>query len=152
MVRLLSTSRPKKRRPRLRNIEAGLWSDLKTSLPKIGRPVELTRIESHSTPGIPDVLCCNENGVFSFIELKVLHGTSKKVALSPHQVSWQVRHSHSRTFVVIRPPDLSLHVHLGSSSVDLCMDGLTSVPALQVFESPIDYEEFWELTCSAQWV
>ena len=108
--------------------------------------MELTRLESRYPPGIPDVLCCSENGAFSFLELKVMHGSSRKVTLSPHQVSWQTRHGHASTFVVVRGSDLALRLYLGARSVDLRMVGIDAVPALAVFEAPYDWPEFWRLT------
>jgi hypothetical protein len=107
----------------------------------------LTRLESWATPGVPDVLCCAENGAFSFLELKVLHGSSRKVGLSPHQVAWQTRHGHGNTFVVVRAADLALRVYLGSDGVDLRMDGVDAVEALEIFVEPYDWARFWELTC-----
>ena len=82
------------------------------------------------------------------MELKVVHGKSKKVTLSPHQVAWQVRHSHSNSFIVIRSSDLALRVYMGADSVDLCMGGITAVPALEVFEEKggYDWQKFWQLT------
>ena len=108
--------------------------------------MELTRLESRYPPGIPDVLCCAEDGAFSFLELKVMHGTSRKVTLSPHQVAWQTRHGHANSFVVIRGSDLALRVFMGSCSVDLRMDGIDSVAALAVLEEPYDWPKFWQLT------
>ena len=115
--------------------------------------MELTRLESWATPGVPDVLCCAEDGSFSFMELKVMHGKSKKVALSPHQVSWQTRHGHANSFVVVRDSSLDISVYMGRDSTDLCMDGVTAVQALEVFEEKggYDWQKFWGLTapCAA---
>ena len=85
------------------------------------------------------------------MELKVQHGKSKKVALSPHQVAWQTRHGHGNTFIVIRGSDLALRVYMGAASADLCMAGLTAVEAVSVFEEPYDWQKFWQLTapCAA---
>jgi len=80
------------------------------------------------------------------MELKVVHGKSRKVALSPHQVSWQTRNGHGRTYVVIRDSTLDLRVCLGSDSTDLCMDGIDAVAAVAVFPEPYDWPEFWRLT------
>jgi len=107
----------------------------------------ISRIESYATPGLPDVLCCSEDGAFSFMELKVVHGKSQKVALSGHQVAWQTRHSHANTFIVVRRANLDICVFLGASSTNLCVDGLDSVPALQVYSEPYDFEAFFALTC-----
>ena len=117
-----------------------------TGLKTTGGKIELTRLESWATPGVPDVICCAEDGSFSFMELKVLHGTSRKVALSPHQVAWQTRNGHGNTFIVIRDSTLDIHVYLGSDSTDLRMDGVTAVEAVAVFSEPYDWTEFWRLT------
>ena len=117
-----------------------------TGLKTTGRRIELTRLESWATPGVPDVICCAEDGSFSFLELKVLHGKSRKVALSPHQVSWQTRNGHGRTYVVVRATDLGLRLYLGADCADLCLAGLDSVEAMAVFSEPYDWPEFWRLT------
>jgi len=80
------------------------------------------------------------------MELKVMHGKSKKVALSPHQVSWQTRHGHSNSFIVIRGSNLDISVYMGRDSTDLCMDGVAAVQALEVFEEPYNWQKFWQLT------
>jgi len=140
-------SRPKRKKgPKLRNIEAGLWSLIKTNIPK-SRTIELDRIEAFGTLGFPDVLCCNEDGLFSFLELKVQHG--KKINLSPHQVSWLTRHGHANCFIVVRSADMGLNVFLGRDSVDLCLDGPSAVSPLKTFTYPLseyDWEGFWALT------
>ena len=119
---------------------------LTTGLKTSNRTLELTRLESWATPGVPDVLCCAEDGSFSFIELKVIHGKSRKVALSAHQVSWQTRHGHANTFIVVRSSDLALRVYLGAHSADLCMDGIGSVEAVETFLEPYNWQKFWQLT------
>jgi len=82
------------------------------------------------------------------MELKVMHGKSKKVALSPHQVSWQTRHGHSNSFIVIRGSSLAISVYMGADSTSLCMDGIDAVEALEVFEEKggYDWQKFWGLT------
>ena len=67
--------------------------------------------------------------------------------MSPHQVAWQTRHGHGNTFVVVRAADLALRVYLGSDGVDLRMDGVDAVEALEIFVEPYDWARFWELTC-----
>jgi len=75
-----------------------------------------------------------------------MHGQSKKVALSPHQVAWQTRHGHANSFVVVRGADLDIGVYMGSSSTDLRMDGIDAVEAVSIFEEPYDWGRFWALT------
>jgi hypothetical protein len=80
------------------------------------------------------------------MELKVIHGKSKKVALSPHQVAWQTRHGHANSYVVIRGSDLAIHVYRGADSTSLCMDGIDAVAAVSIFEEPYDWDKFWQST------
>ena len=75
-----------------------------------------------------------------------MHGKSTKVALSPHQVAWQTRHGHANSFVVVRGSSLDISVYMGRDSTDLCMDGVTAVQALEVFEEPYEWQKFWQLT------
>jgi len=75
-----------------------------------------------------------------------MHGTSRKVALSPHQVSWQTANGHGNTFIVTRSSDLDLRVYMGSNSVSLRLDGLAAVAAVGVFKEPYDWQAFWALT------
>ena len=60
---------------------------------KARNDVILTRIENASTPGIPDILLCDEKNNFHLIELKVSKGNVVK--LSPHQVAFAVKHSEA---------------------------------------------------------
>ncbi len=121
-----------------------MWNLLKSGLKTTSRWIELTRLEAWNLPGIPDVLACNEDGCFSFLELKVRHG--KKVKLSAHQVAWLSRHGHSHTYIIVRGPNLDINVYMGSDSVDLAMGDADAVEALETYSDPYDFEAFWALT------
>ena len=69
---------------------------------------QLTRIENISVPGVPDLLVYNKNHFFFTVELKVT--TSDKVRLSPHQISFHMRHPLN-SFILVK--------HLASSDVKL---------------------------------
>jgi len=69
---------------------------------------QLTRIENLSVPGVPDLLCYNKNHFFFTLELKVT--TTNKVRLSPHQISFHMRHPLN-SFILVK--------HLASSDVKL---------------------------------
>ena len=69
---------------------------------------QLTRIENLSVPGVPDVLCYNKNHFFFTLELKV--AVSSKIRLSPHQISFHMRHPLN-SFILVK--------HLASSDVKL---------------------------------
>ena len=51
-----------------------------------------------SSLGTPDVLAYNKKNTFFTVELKVAKGNSVK--LSPHQISFHVKHPH-RTFILV---------------------------------------------------
>ena len=60
---------------------------------------QLTRIENISVPGVPDLLVYNKNHFFFTVELKVT--TSDKVRLSPHQISFHMRHPLN-SFILVK--------------------------------------------------
>ena len=66
------------------------------------------RLENNSLLGTPDLLACNTSGHFFTVELKVTK--SNKVRLSPHQISFHVKHPKN-TFILVE--------HLGSGDVKL---------------------------------
>ena len=74
--------------------ETKFWHKVKKSMPEIS----FTRLENLSSFGTPDLLCYNKNHTFFTIELKVAKGNSVK--LSPHQISFHVKHPH-RTFILV---------------------------------------------------
>ena len=84
--------------------EAKLYQEVKKNF----KNFQLTRIENLSIPGVPDVLCYNKNHFFFTLELKVT--TSDKIRLSPHQISFHIRHPLN-SFILVR--------HLASRDVKL---------------------------------
>jgi hypothetical protein len=129
------------------NRESGLWKTIKEAIPKTGRKIETTRLESWATPGVPDVILCSEKGNFSFLELKVVNRRASKVALSAHQCAWATRHAQAAVFIVVKEPSLSISVFPASSVVDLRLNSFSSVSPLSVFPVPYDWEVFFRLTC-----
>ena len=83
--------------------ESKLWKTLRDGV----TDVHWTRIESWSSPGVPDVNCCASFGEF-WIELKVTK--SNRILLSPHQIAWHTlrsRHggrSYSLTREAVKDP------------------------------------------------
>jgi hypothetical protein len=73
---------------------------MKTGIKKTKRNLILTRLETWATPGIPDLIICDENGKFHFIELK--YTATKAVQISPHQVAWLSKHKHSSSWIFIK--------------------------------------------------
>ena len=69
----------------------------------------LIRLENNSLHGTPDLLVSNARGHFFTLELKVTK--SNKVRLSPHQISFHVKHPRN-TFILVEAldPRSSKHV------------------------------------------
>ena len=84
--------------------ERKLYKKIKKLLPNIS----WIRLENNSLLGTPDLLACNTSGHFFTVELKVTK--SNKVRLSPHQISFHVKHPKN-TFILAE--------HLGSGDVKL---------------------------------
>ena len=80
--------------------ETKFWKEWKKFTPNIS----WTRLENLSSFGTPDLLGYNKNHFFFTVELKVVTGNS--VRLSPHQISFHVRHPEN-TFILVK--------HLASS-------------------------------------
>ena len=60
--------------------------------------ISFTRLENLSGFGTPDLLCYNKKNTFFTVELKVTKVNSVK--LSPHQISFHVKHPHN-TFILV---------------------------------------------------
>jgi len=87
---------------------------------------QLTRIENLSVPGVPDLLVYNKNHFFFTIELKVT--TSDKVRLSPHQISFHMRHPEN-SFILVKSLASSLvKLYEGQQVEELVARGLQLEP------------------------
>jgi hypothetical protein len=75
--------------------ESKFWKKWKAFTPNI----LWTRIENMSSLGTPDLLGYNKNKTFFTVELKVTTGNS--VRLSPHQISFHIRHPEN-TFILVK--------------------------------------------------
>ena len=87
---------------------------------------QLTRIENMSVPGVPDLLCYNKNHFFFTLELKVT--TSKKVRLSPHQISFHMRHPLNSFILVKSLASSDVKLYEGQVVEDLAACGLQLEP------------------------
>jgi len=120
---------------------------MKVALKQSTRTWTPTRLETWAMPGIPDVLLCDDKGLFHFVELKV---TSRQaVDLRPHQVAWLTKHNNASCWVITlkkkaktRPQ--KIYLHQGRDAMDLKMDGLKT-PALYWAEDGIDWETIFNL-------
>ena len=75
-------------------LEKDLWRELKGIKSKIS----WTRLENRSLLGTPDLLGYNDTGRVFTVELKVTLGN--KIRLSPHQISFHVKHPKN-TFILV---------------------------------------------------
>jgi len=85
--------------------EKKLWHEIKTINIENNCKLSFTRLENSAAWGTPDLLGCNSSGHFFTVELKVTK--TNKVRLSPHQISFHIRHPNN-TFIMVK--DLSLNL------------------------------------------
>tara|TARA_E500000331_G_C16930039_1_gene571554 strand:- start:192 stop:581 length:390 start_codon:yes stop_codon:yes gene_type:complete len=113
--------------------ESKLWQKVKRNTPNI----TWTRVESWSSFGFPDLVGYTEKSGFFTVELKVTK--SNKVALSPHQISFHVKHP-TNTFILIQTRDAcspKLNENLavlypGSCALELSQLGLAAPGACEL--------------------
>ena len=106
--------------------ERQLWKKLKDETPSIS----WIRIENWALPGTPDLLGYNFDGTFFTLELKFTKVHS--VRLSPHQISFHVRHPKN-TFILCACSLKLGHFRLypGSLILELNHSGLKLEPLVQ---------------------
>jgi hypothetical protein len=98
--------------------ETKFWHKIKKFMPEIS----FTRIENLSSHGTPDLLCYNKKGTFFTVELKVSKVNS--VRLSPHQISFHVRHPHNTFILVSSDAYRDEKLYEGARCQSLATDGL----------------------------
>jgi len=98
--------------------ERKLWHKVKKFMPEIS----FTRLENLSGFGTPDLLAYNKNHTFFTVELKVAKGNSVK--LSPHQISFHVRHPKNTFILVSSERDKTEKLYEGSRCLQLVACGL----------------------------
>ena len=98
--------------------ERKLWQKVKKFMPEIS----FTRLENLSGFGTPDLLAYNKNHTFFTVELKVAKGNSVK--LSPHQISFHVRHPKNTFILVSSERDKTTKLYEGSRCLQLAACGL----------------------------
>ena len=108
--------------------ESNLWKYLKQNTPSIS----WTRLENSSVQGTPDLLGYNKNGRFFTVELKV--AKRNKIKLSPHQISFHLRHP-SNSFICIKSPASSdLKLYEGKQIQAIVESGLNVEPLAESLE------------------
>jgi hypothetical protein len=110
----------------------------------------VTRLESRTGLGIPDMLIALGN-VFVMLENKVCALGTKKVKLSPHQVSFHVKHSltGAPTFIMVQhqlrtEKVKSLSLYGGNQAMDLLEKGILLEPLLRYPYNAIDWQKIRE--------
>ena len=104
-------------------LESKFYNELKRITPQI----RWTRLENTSVLGTPALLGYNPNQHFFTIELKIANGS--KVRLSPHQISFHIRHPKN-TFILVKTK-ADCHLYLGSQVRELFEEGLSVKPIVR---------------------
>ena len=84
--------------------------------------ISFTRLENLSGFGTPDLLCYNKKGTFFTVELKV--SKTNSVRLSPHQISFHVRHPKNSFILVSSALYKDEKLYEGSRCLQLVACGL----------------------------
>jgi len=106
--------------------ERQLWKKLKDETPAIS----WIRIENWALPGTPDLLGYNANGTFFTVELK--YTKIHSVRLSPHQISFHIKHKKNTFILVACSPKLGhFRLYPGSRILELENFGLKLEPRAQ---------------------
>jgi len=114
--------------------ESQFWQYLKRNTPEI----KWTRIENTSSLGTPDLLGYNSNWNFFTLELKVVR-SGNKIRLSPHQISFHIRHPVN-TFILVDDVKRSrLCLYLGKQVDELVACGLKITPIAENLEDCVKY-------------
>ena len=119
---------------------------MKTGLQKSNRKLILTRIETWATPGVPDLLVCDEKGNFHFIELKTT--STNSVRLSAHQVAWFTTHSNSSSWIFVYSKN-TIYIYKPRQAIFLFEKGL-NFPPFAKFEKPFSWDNIFNLITPIQ--
>ena len=105
------------------NSERDLWRKIRNEITTIS----WIRIENWALLGTPDLLGYSPNGNFFTLELKFTK--SRKVQISPHQVSFHVKHKTNTFVLVACAPKLgSYRLYPGARILELVASGLQLEP------------------------
>jgi hypothetical protein len=113
--------------------ERKFWQKVKKSMPDIS----FTRLENLSGFGTPDLLCYNKNGTFFTVELKVSKVNSVK--LSPHQISFHVKHPKHSFILVSSDAYKDEKLYEGARCLSLVAEGCKLAPCRSGLDSIYDY-------------
>jgi hypothetical protein len=113
--------------------ESKFWQKVKKFMPEIS----FTRLENLSGFGTPDLLCYNKTGTFFTVELKV--STANSVRLSPHQISFHVRHPQNSFILVFSEKLKTAKLYDGSQVLALVARGLSLEPRRETLADAYDH-------------
>ena len=128
--------------------EAAFYLQMKTAAKTSKlRKLVFTRIESTAVPGVPDLLICDERGLFHMVELKFITGNA--VNLRPHQVSWLTKHGRSSSWIFIKKQKNNLekselHIYRADQAIDVKLDGIKTEPVM-VQTQPFNWSDVFSL-------
>ena len=112
--------------------ESKFWQYVKKNTPNI----KWTRIENSAALGTPDILGYLNDSFFT-IELKVVK-SGNKVRLSPHQISFHIRHPKN-TFILVKDvKNKKFCMYLGSQIYELVENGLKIKPITEDFKTYLE--------------
>ena len=117
--------------------ERKFWLKVKKFMPEIS----FTRLENLSGFGTPDLLAYNKKGTFFTVELKVSKVNSVK--LSPHQISFHVKHPHNSFILVSSDAYKDEKLYEGTRCLLLASSGLKLDARVSGFDAI--YKKFKEL-------
>ena len=109
------------------------------------REIQPTRIETAAAPGVPDVMLCDERGRIHLIELKCTGANA--VRLSPHQVSFMIRHEHASVWLAVKRDGAkgkTLFLFPGSEAIGISKRGIVGGEPRGVFEYPVIWNDFFQ--------
>ena len=110
------------------------------------REIQPTRIETADAPGVPDVMLCDEQGRIHLIELKCT--AANAVRLSPHQVSFMVRHEHASVWIAVKRDGAkgkTLFLFPGTEAIGIARRGIVGGKAHGEFRYPVIWNDVIEL-------
>ena len=107
-------------------LERQLWKKLKNE----SKRITWTRLENWALFGTPDLLGYSNSGTFFTVELKVTTpANSSFVRLSPHQISFHIKHPRNSYVLVACSPKLgNFRLYSGSRILELVDLGLKLEP------------------------
>ena len=110
--------------------ESKVWTQFKTAAKRLQPSWKLTRLETWSLPGVPDVLILDQNATLQLVELK--YTRTNAVRLSPHQVSFLSSHADGLVWLLVKKDPISApaqyFLYRGDAVVDVAMKGLKVTP------------------------